>query len=91
MTALRAANGLHILHRLDEDVHTTRNGIDETRAILFGDYTRPLRTPLARAIDRFVIRHVAKISARERGLSASSASGQWALNACRACPSSWSR
>jgi beta-hydroxylase len=44
-------------------VHTAFNRTDQARIILFCDYTRPLRTPLARAINRFLIRHVVKISA----------------------------
>jgi beta-hydroxylase len=43
-------------------VHTAHNGTDVTRIILFCDYTRPLRTRFARAVNRFVIRHIAKIS-----------------------------
>jgi beta-hydroxylase len=44
-------------------VHTAFNRTDQARIILFCDYTRPLRTPFARAVNRFLIRHVVKISA----------------------------
>ena len=44
-------------------VHSAFNRTDQPRIILFCDYTRPLRTPVARAINRFLIRHVVKFSA----------------------------
>ena len=43
-------------------VHSAYNRTDTARIILFCDYTRPLRTPIARAFNRFLIRRVVKIS-----------------------------
>ncbi len=44
-------------------VHRFENLTDETRIILFCDLERPLRTPLMRALNRFVIRHVMGMTA----------------------------
>jgi beta-hydroxylase len=44
-------------------IHRAHNNTGETRIILFCDVERPLRTPVMRALNRFVIRHVAKITA----------------------------
>jgi beta-hydroxylase len=44
-------------------IHWARNDTDQARVILFCDVERPLRTPLARAINRFMIRHVVEITA----------------------------
>jgi beta-hydroxylase len=41
-------------------IHWARNDTDQTRVILFCDVERPLRTPVARALNRFVIRHVVR-------------------------------
>ena len=43
-------------------IHWARNDTHQSRVILFCDVERPLRTRLARAINRFVIRHVVKIT-----------------------------
>ena len=43
-------------------IHSVDNDTEQDRIILFCDVTRPLRTPIARAINRFVIRHVVKIT-----------------------------
>jgi len=44
-------------------IHKVKNETDDARIILFCDVTRPLRTPVVRAINRFVIRHLARITA----------------------------
>ena len=44
-------------------IHSAQNGTDQPRLILFCDINRPLRTPLLRAVNRFVTRRLAKISA----------------------------
>jgi beta-hydroxylase len=44
-------------------VHSARNDTDQSRVILFCDVERPLRTRAARAVNRFVIRHVVKVTA----------------------------
>lgn len=44
-------------------VHWAENATDEARLILFVDFTRPLRTPVMRAINRFLIDHVYRITA----------------------------
>jgi len=44
-------------------IHWARNDSDQTRVILFCDVERPLRTRVARAINRFMIRHVVAASA----------------------------
>jgi beta-hydroxylase len=44
-------------------VHSARNDTDVDRVILFCDVERPLRTRAARAVNRFVIRHVVKVTA----------------------------
>lgn len=41
-------------------IHRAVNDTDETRIILFCDVTRPLRTPIARGINNFVIRRLVK-------------------------------
>src|SRR4051812_31147734 len=41
-------------------IHKVRNDTDETRIILFCDVTRPLHTPIVRALNRFMIRYVVK-------------------------------
>lgn len=43
-------------------IHSAVNDTDEPRIILFCDVTRPLRTRLVRALNRFMIRHVVKAS-----------------------------
>lgn len=43
-------------------VHRVKNDTDEGRMILFCDVERPLRTPIVRAINRFMIRHIVKAS-----------------------------
>ena len=44
-------------------IHSARNDTDQLRVILFCDVERPLRTRVARAINRFMIRHVVKATA----------------------------
>ena len=46
-------------------IHSVNNDTDQDRIILFCDVTRPLRTPIARAINRFVINHIVKITATQ--------------------------
>lgn len=41
-------------------IHKVRNDTDEVRIILFCDVTRPLKTPIIRAINNFMIRYVVK-------------------------------
>jgi beta-hydroxylase len=41
-------------------IHKVNNDTDEPRIILFCDVTRPLRTPIVRALNRFMIRYVVK-------------------------------
>jgi beta-hydroxylase len=44
-------------------VHRFQNLTDRPRIIFFADLERPLRSPLVRALNRFVIRHVVGITA----------------------------
>ena len=44
-------------------VHRFENLTDETRIILFCDVERPLRTPVMRAVNRFVIRYIVGMTA----------------------------
>ena len=46
-------------------IHSVNNDTDQDRIILFCDVTRPLRTPIARALNRFVINHIVKITATQ--------------------------
>ena len=46
-------------------IHSVNNDTEQDRIILFCDVTRPLRTPVARAVNRFVINHVVKITATQ--------------------------
>jgi beta-hydroxylase len=46
-------------------IHSVENDTDRGRLILFCDVTRPLRTPVVRAINRFAIRNVVKASATQ--------------------------
>jgi len=46
-------------------IHRVENETDESRLILFCDVARPLRTPVVRALNRFVTRHVVKASATQ--------------------------
>jgi len=46
-------------------IHSVENETDRSRLILFCDVARPLRTPVMRAINRFVTRYVVKISATQ--------------------------
>ena len=46
-------------------IHSVENETDRSRLILFCDVTRPLRTPMMRALNRFVTRYVVKISATQ--------------------------
>jgi beta-hydroxylase len=46
-------------------IHSVDNDTDQDRIILFCDVTRPLRTPVVRAINRFVIDHIVKITATQ--------------------------
>ena len=43
-------------------IHKVRNDTDEVRIILFCDVTRPLKTPIARWINKIMIRYVVKAS-----------------------------
>ncbi len=43
-------------------IHSVNNDTDETRVILFCDVARPMRTPIVRAINRFVTNHIVKIT-----------------------------
>ena len=43
-------------------IHSVDNETDQDRIILFCDVTRPVRTPIVRAINRFVIRHIVKVT-----------------------------
>jgi beta-hydroxylase len=44
-------------------VHSVRNDTDLPRIILFCDVARPIRNPVVRALNRFVTRHIVKITA----------------------------
>jgi len=44
-------------------IHWARNDSDQPRVILFCDVERPLRTRFARALNRFVIRHIVPLTA----------------------------
>lgn len=43
-------------------VHSVDNATDQDRIILFCDVTRPIRNPIVRAINRFTIDHVVKMT-----------------------------
>ena len=43
-------------------IHSVNNDTDENRLILFCDVTRPIRNPIVRAINQFVINHLVKIT-----------------------------
>ena len=43
-------------------VHNAANETDTTRVILFCDFTRPLKTPIMRAFNRFMIRYVFRVT-----------------------------
>lgn len=44
-------------------IHRVENDTDQYRVILFCDVERPIRNPLVRAVNRFMIHHVVKASA----------------------------
>jgi len=44
-------------------IHRAENATDQARVILFCDIARPLRTPVVRALNRLVSRHVMKVTA----------------------------
>jgi beta-hydroxylase len=46
-------------------IHSAVNEWDQSRIILFCDIERPLRTPAARAVNRFVTRHIVKWTASQ--------------------------
>ncbi len=46
-------------------IHSAVNDSDTTRIILFCDITRPLKTPVMRGINNFMIRHVVKATAAQ--------------------------
>jgi beta-hydroxylase len=46
-------------------IHSVDNDTDQDRVILFCDVTRPLRTPIARGVNRFVINHLVKMTATQ--------------------------
>jgi len=46
-------------------IHSVRNDTDEARIILFCDVARPIRNPVMRAVNRFVTRHIVKITAAQ--------------------------
>ena len=46
-------------------IHSVNNDTDQDRIILFCDVARPVRTPVVRAINRFVTNHVVKMTATQ--------------------------
>jgi beta-hydroxylase len=46
-------------------IHTAENTTNQTRIIMFADIERPLHTPVMRAINRWVSRHIVKETATE--------------------------
>lgn len=46
-------------------IHSVNNDTDRDRIILFCDVTRPVNNPIVRAINRFVIDHIVKITATQ--------------------------
>ncbi|HEX4125779.1 MAG TPA: aspartyl/asparaginyl beta-hydroxylase domain-containing protein [Tepidisphaeraceae bacterium] len=46
-------------------IHSVNNDTDESRIILFCDVARPLRSPMMRAVNRFVVNHIVKITATQ--------------------------
>ena len=46
-------------------IHSVKNDTDQERLILFCDVTRPVRNPVVRAINRFTIDHIVKITATQ--------------------------
>ena len=46
-------------------IHSAVNDTDQTRIILFCDVTRPLKTPVMRAVNNFMIQHVVKATATQ--------------------------
>lgn len=46
-------------------IHSAKNDTDRTRIILFCDVTRPLKTPIMRALNRFVSRTVIRASSTQ--------------------------
>jgi beta-hydroxylase len=46
-------------------VHSAVNDTEQTRIILFCDVTRPLKTPVMRAVNKFMIQHVVKATATQ--------------------------
>lgn len=46
-------------------IHSVNNDTDQERLILFCDVTRPIRNPIVRAINRFMIDHIVKITATQ--------------------------
>ena len=46
-------------------IHSAVNDWDQSRVILFCDIERPLRTPVMRALNRFVTRHAVKWTASQ--------------------------
>jgi beta-hydroxylase len=43
-------------------IHSAHNDTDEPRMILFCDVARPIRNPIMRGINRFVMHHIVKIT-----------------------------
>ena len=46
-------------------IHSAVNDTDQTRIILFCDVTRPLKTPVMRGLNNFMIQHVVKATATQ--------------------------
>lgn len=46
-------------------IHSVINDTDESRIIFFCDVARPIRNPIVRAVNRFVTRHIVKITAAQ--------------------------
>ncbi|HXH37893.1 MAG TPA: aspartyl/asparaginyl beta-hydroxylase domain-containing protein [Thermoanaerobaculia bacterium] len=46
-------------------IHSVTNDTDEARLILFCDVARPIRNPIMRAMNRFVTRHIVRITAAQ--------------------------
>jgi beta-hydroxylase len=46
-------------------IHSVNNDTDQRRIILFCDVARPLHTPIARAVNQFVTKHLVKVTASQ--------------------------
>jgi len=78
-------------------IHSVNNDTDQDRIILFCDISRPLNNPVARAINRFVINHIVKITATQNtatekvGILNRVSSGVYALKNFFARIKKWNR